>query len=243
MEISANNTNKFDIIVAVGGDGSVNEIGKQLINSNTTLAIIPAGSGNGLARNLNIPMSIKKAILLINKGKTKAIDSVKINNDYFLGTAGVGFDAYISWRFEEAPTRGLLTYLKVALKGFWTYKSADYKIFYENKEEDISKGMLVTFANSKQYGNNVLIAPNANIDDGLVKLVAVKKFPLIYLPIFGFYLLSKQIHKFKFTEQFESKKITLINPENEIHIDGEAIKMENRIEVEVLNKSLNVIVS
>jgi diacylglycerol kinase (ATP) len=242
MEISANNASNFNVIVAVGGDGSVNEIGKQLINSNTTLAIIPAGSGNGLARNLKIPMNIKKAIFLINQGKTKSIDAVKINNDHFLGTAGVGFDAYISWRFEEAPTRGLLTYLKVALKGFWTYKSSDYNIQYDGKEKKISKGMLVTFANSKQYGNNILIAPEANIDDGLVRLVAVKKFPLIYLPFFGFYLLSQQIHKFKFTEQIESEKITLLNPDTEIHIDGEAITMENKIEVEVLNKSLNVIV-
>ena len=242
MEISADNASKFNIIAAVGGDGSVNEIGKQLINSNTTLAIIPAGSGNGLARNLKIPMNIKKAILLINKGKIKAIDTVKINGDHFLGTAGVGFDAYISWRFEEAPTRGILTYLKVAFKGFWTYKSSDYTINCNGKETTITKGMLVTFANSKQYGNNIIIAPYANIDDGLVKLVAVKKFPLIYLPVFGFYLLSQQIHKFKFTKEFTSDKITLINPNTEIHIDGEAIKMENKIEVEVLNKVLNVIV-
>ena len=206
MEIAADNANKFDIIVAVGGDGSVNEIGKQLINTNTSFAIIPAGSGNGLARNLHIPMNIKKAILLINKGKTKAIDVVKINNDHFLGTAGFGFDAYISWKFEEAPTRALLTYLKVAFIGFWTYKSADYTVRYNDKEEQISKGMLVTFANSKQYGNNILIAPNAIIDDGLIRLVIVEKFPIIYLPIFGFYFLSKQIHKFKFTKQLNIKK-------------------------------------
>jgi len=242
MDISAKNVNKYDIIAAVGGDGSVNEIGKQLINTNTVLAIIPAGSGNGLSRNLKIPMNIKKAMMLINEGKTKAIDAVKINDDHFLGTAGVGFDAYISWRFEEASTRGILTYLIVALKGFWTYKSSDYTINCNGKETTITKGMLVTFANSKQYGNNILIAPDAKIDDGLIRLVAVKKFPLIYLPIFGFYLLSKQIHKFKFTEEFKSEKITLINPDTNIHIDGEAIKMENKIEVTVLKKSLNVII-
>ena len=187
-------------------------------------------------------MQIKKALLLINKGKTKLIDTIKINNDYFLGTAGVGFDAYISWKFDEAPTRGILTYIKVALKGFWTYKSSDYDVLYDNKEEKIKKGMLVTFSNSKQYGNNILISPQSKIDDGEVKLIAVKKFPLYYLPAFGFYLLSQQIDKFRFTESISSKKITLINPNTEIHTDGEPLKMDHKLEVEAITKSLKVIV-
>jgi YegS/Rv2252/BmrU family lipid kinase len=242
IQITTENAPKFDIIVAVGGDGSVNEVSKSLVNTNTTLAIIPAGSGNGLSRDLGIPMNLKKAILLLNKGNTKQIDIVKINEDYFIGTAGVAFDAYISWKFDEAPTRGILTYLKVAFKGFWTYKSVDYTVLYENKEKKIEKGMLVTFANSKQYGNNVFIAPKAKIDDGLVRLVAVKKFPLIYLFSFGYYFLSKQITKFKYTEEIESNKMTLINPNTKIHVDGEPLELDNKIEVEVLTKAIKVIV-
>ena len=242
IDITINNKSKYNIIVAVGGDGSVNEIGQNLINSNTVLAIIPTGSGNGLARDLNISTQIKTAILLINKGKIKLIDSIKINDNYFLGTAGVGFDAHISWRFEEAPTRGIWTYLKIALKGFWTYKSENYKVSYDGNEHTILKGFLVTFSNSKQYGNNIIISPNSKIDDGLVRLIAIKKFPLIYLPIFGYYLISKQINKFKFTEEFTSKKITLINPNSQIHIDGEAIEMGSKLEIEVIHKSLKVIV-
>ena len=242
IEITQNNADKFDIIVAVGGDGSVNEIGKSLINSNTTLAIIPTGSGNGLARDLHIPMQIKKALSLINEGKTKSIDTIKINDNYFLGTAGVGFDAYISWKFDAALTRGILTYIKVAFKGFWTYKSSDYTVFYDGKETTIKKGLLVTFSNSKQYGNNIFISPKSKIDDGLVKLIIVKKFPFIYLPVFGYYLLSQQIDKFKFTEEISSKKITLTNPTNEVHLDGEPIKMNTKLEVEVIPQSLNIIV-
>lgn len=242
IEITTSNAGKYNIIAAVGGDGSVNEIGKNLINTNTTLAIIPAGSGNGLARDLGIPMNIKKAILLINKGHTKLIDVIKINNDYFLGTAGVGFDAYISWKFDEAPKRGFWTYLKVALKGFLKYEPQDYIINYDGKETIISKGMLVTFANSKQYGNNILISPNSKIDDGQVKLIAVRKFPLIYFPVFAFYLLSKQIHKFKFTIEVTSNKITMFSPKQEMHIDGEPIKMDNKLEIEVIPKSLKILV-
>lgn len=187
-------------------------------------------------------MNIKKAIVLINKGKTRLIDSIKINDNYFLGTAGVGFDAYISWKFDEAPTRGILTYIKVALKGFLKYKSLNYTINYNGKEEAISKGMLVTLSNSKQYGNNILISPNSKIDDGLVRLIAVRKFPLIYFPFFGFYLLTKQINKFKFTDEFKSNKLTLTNPETKIHIDGEPIEMKNELKVEVVPSSLKVIV-
>lgn len=243
IEISVNNVNKYDIIVAVGGDGTVNEIGKNLINSNTTLAIIPAGSGNGLARDLKISMNIKKAIMLINEGQTKLIDVVKINNDYFIGTAGVGFDAYISWKFDEVSKRGFWTYLKIALKGFIKYKSLDYTVHYNGIKETIEKGMLVTFSNSKQYGNNILISPNSKIDDGLVKLISVRKFPLIYLPVFGYYLLSKKIHQFKYTQVITSEKIILINPEKKIHIDGEPIEMDNKLEIEVMHKSLKVIVN
>lgn len=242
IELTTENAPNFDIIVAVGGDGSVNEVSKSLVNTNTTLAILPAGSGNGLSRNLGIPMNLKKAILLINEGNTKQIDLVKLNSDYFIGTAGVAFDAYISWKFDEAPTRGILTYLKVAFKGFWTYKSTDYTVHYNNKEKTIKKGMLVTFANSKQYGNNIFIAPKAEIDDGLIRLVAVKKFPLIYLPLFGYYLLSRQITKFNYTEEIESDKMTLINPDTKIHVDGEPLEVENKIEIEVLQKALKVIV-
>ena len=242
IALAKKNAPNFNIIVAVGGDGSVNEIGKSLINTNTTLAIIPAGSGNGLARDLKIPMAMKKALLLINAGKTKSIDAIKINNDYFLGTAGVGFDADISWKFDEAPTRGLLTYIKIALKGFWSYKTQDYRVIYDGKEQLITKGMLVTFANSKQYGNNIFIAPKAKIDDGLVKLVVVKKFPLHYLLSFGYYLLSKQITKFKYTEEIESNKMTLMNPSTKIHVDGEPLELANKIEIEVQHKALKVIV-
>ncbi|MBL4592787.1 MAG: YegS/Rv2252/BmrU family lipid kinase [Flavobacteriales bacterium] len=242
IKISSNNLTNYGIIVAVGGDGSVNEVGKSLINTNTTLAIIPVGSGNGLARDLKIPINICKAISLINNGKTQLIDTIKINNDYFLGTAGIGFDSYISWKFEEASTRGFWTYLKIALKGFLKYKPLDYPIIYDDNKKTISKGFLVTFSNSKQYGNNIYISPNSIIDDGFVRLIVVRKFPLIYFPVFVYYLLSKKIHKFKFTEEFKSKKLTVINPEKRIHIDGEPIEMDNKLEIEVIHKSLKVLV-
>lgn len=187
-------------------------------------------------------MKLKKAIETINIGKTKQIDTAKINGDYLLGTAGVGFDAYISWKFDKAPTRGIFTYIKVALKGFWKYKSSDYRVEYNKINKTIKKGFLVTFSNSKQYGNNIVISPNSEIDNGLIKLIVVKQFPKIYLPIFGYYLLRKRINKFRFTEEFTSNKFTLFNNTNNIHIDGEPIKMEKTLNLEVIPKSLKIIV-
>jgi YegS/Rv2252/BmrU family lipid kinase len=241
IELTTENAAKYDIIAAVGGDGSVNEVAKSLLNTNTALGIIPTGSGNGISRNLGIHMNLKKAILHINTGQKK-IDIVKINTDYFIGTAGVGFDAYISWKFDEASTRGLFTYIKVAFKGFWTYQSTDCKVIYGAQEKKIKKGLLVTFANSKQYGNNIFIAPKAKIDDGLLRLVIVRKFPLSALLKFGYYLLSKQITKFKYTEEIVSNKMTLISSNTKIHIDGEPLELANKIEVEVLHKKIKVIV-
>lgn len=203
---------------------------------------MPAGSGNGLARELGISMSLKKAIQIINNQNSKLIDTVKINGDYFLGTAGVGYDAYISWKFDEAPTRGLLTYIKIALKGFLSYNCDDYFIEYNNTKLEINKGFLVTFSNSKQYGNNITISPKSLIDDGLIKLIIVKQFPKFYLPIFAYYLLTKQIDKFKYTEIITSNNINLLNPKNKIHIDGEPIETENKINIKVIPKSLKIIV-
>lgn len=242
IEIARSNVANFDVIAAVGGDGSVNEIGKSLINTETKLAIIPAGSGNGLARDLNIPMNIKKAIMLLNKGHNKRIDAIKINEEHFFVTAGVAFDAHVSWKFSESKKRGFWTYFKISFSSFFTYKPQDYKVYYNGVEKTISNGFLVTLSNSKQYGNNILISPNSELDDGKVKLISIKKFPLFYLPIFGYYLLTKQIHKFKFTNEISSDNITLINPNQKLHIDGEPIKMDKTLVIEVIPKSLNVIV-
>jgi len=118
----------------------------------------------------------------------------------------------------------------------------DYPIKIDNIEKTITKGMLVTFSNSKQYGNNIYISPNSIINDGFIRLIVVKKFPLYYMPLFGFYLLSKQILKFKFTEEYKCKRMTLNNPNNKIHIDGEPCEMENELKIEVIPKSLKIIV-
>lgn len=241
IEISKKSKDHFDIIVAVGGDGSVNEVAKSLINTNNILGIIPTGSGNGLARHLEISMNLKEAMLRLNKLQIKKIDTVKINDYHFLGTAGSGFDAHIGWQFAKAPKRGFWTYMKITIKEYFNYKEQDYIINYDGKELK-TKALLVTIANSNQYGNNAYISPLSIIDDGNVRIVMLKKFPLLYTFEFAYRIFNKKLNRFKFINTVKGKNIKIVTKKNIIHIDGEPFKMDSPLIIEVVPKSLNVIV-
>ena len=242
IEIAKKEAKHYQIIVAVGGDGTVHEVGIGLINTNTILGIIPMGSGNGLARHLKIPMSPKKAILLLNTFKIKIIDTVKINDTYFLGAAGIGFDAHISNLFSKAKKRGFLTYLKISIREYFNYKEQEYQITIEDKIYT-KKAFLITFANSNQYGNNAFIAPNSIIDDGWISIVMLKKFSLIYAIPLAIKLFTKKINSSKFVEVIKIKKAHIISPKQETHLDGEPSLIENSINIEVLPLSLKVILN
>lgn len=239
-EIAKQETNNYQIIVAVGGDGTVHEVGLGLINTNTILGIIPMGSGNGLARYLKIPMSTKKAILLLNHFKSKPIDTVKINDTHFLGAGGIGFDAHISYLFAKATKRGFITYLQLSVKEYFNYKEKEYQLTVDGKTF-YKKAFLITFANSNQYGNNAFIAPNSVIDDGWISIVILKKFSLIYALPLAIKLFTKTINSSKFVEEIKVKKVQIISPSKEIHLDGEPLLIENTINIEVLPLSLKVI--
>lgn len=242
-EIVKNEHSKFDIITAVGGDGSVHEIGTSLINTNSTLAIIPTGSGNGLARHLKIPIHLKKAILFINTyndSKIKRIDTVKINDGYFLGTAGVGFDAHIGWKFATAPKRGFWSYIKITFKEFFSYKEQTYQLELDNEAHELN-ALLITIANSNQYGNNAFISPNSVIDDGYLRVIALKRFSLIHAPLLTYQLFSKKIINSKFVKELKGKQLNISSPFPEMHIDGEPILVNEKIKIEILPQSLNVI--
>lgn len=241
IDLSANAVGKFDIIVAVGGDGSVNEVAKHLINTNVILAIIPTGSGNGLARHLKIPINLKAAILKINALKVKRIDTVKINDYHFLGTAGTGFDAHIGWKFAEATKRGFWTYLKITVKEYFNYKEEYYSLNIDGKEIN-QKALLITFANSNQYGNNAYVSPKSIIDDGYLRVIILKRFPLYLTLDFAYRMFNKKFDTFKYVTALKGKKIKISVPKEELHIDGEPFKLGRELTIEIVPKSLNVIV-
>ena len=241
IEIGEKAVGKYDIVAAIGGDGTVNEVAKGLIKTNTTLAIIPTGSGNGLARHLGIPMGLKDAILRINQLQYKKIDTIKINNYHFLGTAGTGFDAHIGWRFSEASKRGFWTYLKITVKEYFNYKEASYTIDVDGNKIK-TKALLITFANSNQYGNNVYVSPNSLIDDGFLQIIILKRFPLIYAFEFTYRIFFKKFTQFKFVTELKGKKATIYSPKEELHLDGEPFKMDKKIQLEVVPQSLKILV-
>ena len=191
-EMSREAIGRYKYVIAVGGDGTVNEVVKALTGSETTMGIIPVGSGNGLARHLNIPMDMDEAIKVINKQLTERIDTVKINNELSVNVSGVGFDAHVAHKFAKNGKRGSIPYVKIAATEFQHYKTQAYKIVADGKPM-FRNAFMISLANSAQFGNNALISPEAKIDDGLVDICIVRKPNALELPIVGGYFLSKNM--------------------------------------------------
>ena len=172
---------KTDVVVAIGGDGTINEIGRSLVHTETALGIIPCGSGNGLARHLHIPMEPKKALEIINDGICDIIDYGKINGTDFFCTCGVGFDAFVSLKFANAGKRGLLTYLEKTLQESLTYQPETYELETEDGTYKY-KAFLIACGNASQYGNNAYIAPQATLTDGLLDVTILEPFTVLDVP-------------------------------------------------------------
>jgi len=243
IEISKENSNNFDIIVAVGGDGSVNEVSQGLINSKCVLAIIPSGSGNGFARYLKIPRSIHQAIDIINQNNIKQVDTIKINNKYFVNIAGIGFDAKIAHDFSKTKRRGFLPYLIYILEDLTKYKAEKYTFLIDGKK--IKREIFLTvFANSSQWGFGAEISPDAKIDDGLMNVCIFNKFPIIEVPFLTGKLFDKTIQNSRHYENYLAKEvlITCENPNIVAHIDGEPVVFKNKIKIKMAPMSLNVMV-
>jgi YegS/Rv2252/BmrU family lipid kinase len=231
----------FDIIIAVGGDGSVNQIGTSLINSPVVFGIIPAGSGNGLARHLNIPLNFKGAIELINAHQQPIkIDVAKMNGHYFLSTAGTGFDAHVAWKFSTATTRGFLTYAKITLQELFKYKIKKYKLEINDQIIEMN-ALAVTIANSNQYGNNAYVSPQSKLDDGFLRLIVIKAFPVYYVPLIIFHLFNKSLLKSKFVVQHTLKRIVITSPTEHVQLDGESLTMEQKLNIEIIPHCLHII--
>lgn len=230
-----------DIVAAVGGDGTVNEVGKALIHSNAILAIVPVGSGNGLARHLHIPMGLKEGIKALNHCRCHVIDTGQINDKAFLGIAGIGFDAHVAEQFSKFGKRGLWSYCQVALREFAKYQSKTYLINLDGKRLH-RKAFILSFANSSQYGNNFIIAPSAKISDGYLDLVIIEELSLFSIPKFLVQLKQSCLCQSDHYETYRFKELTIDHPSSQVHIDGEPMKIEGKLKVSILPKSLKVLI-
>jgi diacylglycerol kinase (ATP) len=234
---------QYDAAIAVGGDGTVNEVAKGLVGTATALGIIPMGSGNGLARHLQIPMNTGEAIAHIRQSKISVIDSCTLNEQPFFCTAGLGFDAHIADLFAQQKTRGLSTYVKTTFKAFFDYKPQDYTLFIDGAETPILRNaLLVTCANAAQFGNNAYIAPKANIADGLIEICILKPFPLSKAGEIALRLFNKTLDKCDYMEFISCKKVRIERANTgAVHLDGEPNTQETSAEVIIKPLSLRVL--
>lgn len=231
----------FDYVVAVGGDGTVNEIGKALIHTNTSLGIIPIGSGNGLARHLGIPMSMRKAIDLLNYSETILMDYGLVNNQPFFCTCGTGFDAYVSTEFAKGKVRGVMAYIEKIITGYFNYKSQNYHL--KSKDIDLKiKAFVMTFANASQWGNNAYIAPQASVQDGKLDISIMSSFPIIAIPSLALQLFTKTIDKDLFMNTLRTDEILLKREEpGPFHFDGEPYEEGTEIKIKIIADGLKIL--
>lgn len=227
-----------DIVCAVGGDGSVHEIGTALVGTNTTLAILPCGSGNGFARHLKIPLQLVEALKCINEERFKVVDTAQANGKSFIGVAGFGFDAFIAKKFDEYHQRGMWSYIKLVVRSYFKYQPNKIVIAGE-KYNDL---LLCTVANGSQFGNGFCIAPQASVEDGELEVFMLKQFPFYAIPVLVWRFFNQAIEGSKYAGFISIKNVNL-NLETAIyHLDGEPLEGEESIDIAVLPKSLNVIV-
>jgi len=234
--------NGCKMIVAVGGDGTVNEVSRPLINTEIPMGIIPSGSGNGLARHLGIPMETDKAIRLINNGHIKPIDTVKANDHLFLSIAGIGFDALVARKFAKQKFRGFLKYVFISITEFFPYEPTTFVMTADGQEIE-REALFISFANSNQFGYNTIISPEAKIDDGLVDICIVKKFPAWVSPFLAPMLIAKKIDQTPYVEIIRAKEVFVKRKHKYMNLDGEPIKLKKRLHIRVIPKSLNVLVA
>lgn len=232
----------FDIIVAVGGDGTINEIGAKVLAQKKILGIIPYGSGNGLARFLKIPLNPRKSIAVLNALNIIKIDTATFNEKRYFNMAGLGFDAHISSIFANNKKRGLSGYLKTGLTEMVNYEAETYTIIVDGKQY-IRKAFVVSIANSSQYGNNAHISPQASVSDGLLDVCIIKDFPLYQIPLLAYYMITAKTDHTDMVEIIQGKDVKIVRSKGApIHIDGEPFNMGTEIHVAVHPLSLNIIV-
>jgi len=222
-----------DICVAVGGDGTVNEVARSLVHSQTALGIVPCGSGNGLARHLCLPMDMRGALDIINIGETDRFDYGVINDQPFFCTCGMGFDAFVSLKFAESGKRGLTTYVENVLKEGLTYQPDTYTVQDDNGLHRY-KAFLIACANAAQYGNNAYIAPGASMQDGLLDVIVMEPFNVLEASTIAIDLFSKTLGNNAHIRRFQTRRIHIHREHpGAVHFDGDPIRMDTEIDVAI----------
>ncbi|MBR5827845.1 MAG: YegS/Rv2252/BmrU family lipid kinase [Paludibacteraceae bacterium] len=229
-------------VIAVGGDGTVNEVASGLRDTDTALGIIPNGSGNGFARHIDISTRMNRAIEMLNSSEVIQVDYCTVNDKPFFSTFGVGFDAVVAQDFGSNG-RGLKGYVESIFKDLFQYQPEHYQLI--GKGIDLStKAFLINFANAGQWGYDAYIAPKASIQDGWIDIAIVSEFPMIKAPSLALQLFTKNIDENLYMNTIRAKEVSLIreNSESPVHIDGTPTKMDKELKIKIVEAGLKVLV-
>jgi YegS/Rv2252/BmrU family lipid kinase len=229
-------------VVAVGGDGSVNDVAAGLSGTQTILGIVPKGSGNGMARTMGLPIIVEDALEVINKGNIVRMDLGYVAGRMFISNAGVGFDALISKKFAKSKRRGLAIYSWLVTKYLWLYKESNWRITIDG-EKIQERAFMVNVANGHQLGYNFSIVPHASYTDGWLDVTVIKKFPKMMIAGIALNAMKGNIGSNRFVRHYKAKEVTISHPDLQLmQIDGDAIACGNKITFRVEPAALQVLV-
>jgi len=236
------NFHKHDVYIAAGGDGTVHTVATELVGTEKIFGVLPLGSGNGFAREFGFNLNLRSLITSIKKAESMDIDVIEINDKLCLNVAGIGLDSFVAHSFNDLKLRGFLPYVWLTLKTFLQLRPFHIKIKIDGEEIVSEELFVLTIANTRQFGNNAFIAPDALPNDGKIDLVLIRPFPKIFGPVFVLRLFTKKINKSKYVWHIRTdKEIIIQTDENRFHVDGEPVCISGEVVVRIKKEVLKVL--
>lgn len=236
------NYDKHAVFIAAGGDGTVHSVATELVGSNKIFGVLPLGSGNGFAKEFGFKLNLRSLLSDIRKGETVDIDVIEVNDNLCLNVAGIGLDSFVAHSFNELKLRGFLPYIWLTFKTFLHLRPFHVTIYCDGEKIVSEKLFVLTVANTRQFGNNAYIAPEARPNDGLIDIVMIKPFPKVLGSLFIIRLFTKRINRSKYVRHIQTdKEIVIETDETRFHIDGEPLEISGKVVVRIKREVLKVL--
>jgi YegS/Rv2252/BmrU family lipid kinase len=236
------NFNNYEVFIAAGGDGTVHTVATELVGTDKILGVLPLGSGNGFAKEFGFKMNVRSLLSDIKKADSMNIDVIEINDNLCLNVAGIGLDSFVAHSFNDLKLRGFLPYVWLTFKTFLALRPFKVTIKIDGEVVVSEKLFVLTIANTRQFGNNAFIAPEAKPNDGIIDVVMIKPFPKILGSLFIIRLFTKRINKSKYVRHFKTdKEIVIETDETRFHIDGEPLDFSGKVVIRIKREVLKVL--
>ncbi len=237
-----NNFDIHDVFIAAGGDGTVHSVATQLVGSDKILGVLPLGSGNGFAKEFGFSMNVNSLLSDVRRSESMDIDVIEINDKMCLNVAGIGLDSFVAHSFGNLKLRGFFPYVWLTFKTFMQLRPFQVTIHVGGEMIVSEELFVVTIANTRQFGNNAFIAPDAIPNDGKIDLVLIKPFPKIFGIVFVIRLFTKKINNSKYVRHLVTdREIVIETNETRLHIDGEPVSITGKIKVRIKKEVLKVL--